>query len=230
MKRMKVLFFSLFAVIIGLVLASCGSPSNNPTTNSGGASTSGHTHTYGSTWEKDETNHWHKCTGCNETSEKAAHTFNTEVTKVASCSEDGLITYTCTQCGYVKTQKVEKSAHNLGVLTAAEATQVEGKTCEYVIKTEVECEDCHQHIVVAENIIEKHDYVASITKAATCSEEGTLKYTCKNCNKFYVQAYNDPDAHSWNDGVTENGITTYTCSLCVRQKLLFLLKMRFRQL
>ena len=224
MKRMRVLFFSLFAVIIGLVLASCGSPSNNPTTNSGGASTSGHTHTYGSTWEKDETNHWHKCTECNETSEKAAHTFNTEVTKVASCSEDGLITYTCTQCGYVKTQKVEKSAHNLGVLTAAEPTQVEGKPCEYVIKTEAECEDCHQHVVVAENKIEKHDYVASITKAATCSEEGTLKYTCKNCNKFYVQAYNDPDAHSWDEGETVNGITTYTCTLCDATKTVISVK------
>ena len=58
------------------MLTACGSGSN------------GHTHEWSATYTKDASQHWKKCTGCDETTEKENHTF------------DG---GTCTVCGYVDT-------------------------------------------------------------------------------------------------------------------------------
>lgn len=56
------------------MLTACGSGSN------------GHTHEWSATYTKDASQHWKKCTGCDETTEKENHTFNID---------------TCTVCGYV---------------------------------------------------------------------------------------------------------------------------------
>lgn len=58
------------------MLTACGSGSN------------GHTHEWSATYTKDASQHWKKCTGCDETTKKENHTF------------DG---GTCTVCGYVDT-------------------------------------------------------------------------------------------------------------------------------
>ena len=76
---------------------------------------SAHTHTFDeSKWVSDETAHWHaaSCEHTTETKDKAAHTWNDgEITTPASCTEEGEKTYTCTVCGYVKTESVAKTAH-----------------------------------------------------------------------------------------------------------------------
>ncbi len=60
----------------------------------------GHTHTFDTAWEHDETYHWHKAT-CehDEVSEKEEHTFKDEVTAPTD-NEDGYTTHTCTVCEY----------------------------------------------------------------------------------------------------------------------------------
>ena len=51
-----------------------------------GGGGNGHTHEWSATYTYDSSQHWKKCTGCDETTEKEDHTFNVD---------------TCTVCGYV---------------------------------------------------------------------------------------------------------------------------------
>ena len=73
------------------------------------------THTYGEEWKKDESGHWHEST-CDATapthdvmkSDFAAHTFDEgEVTKPADYGVVGEKKFTCTKCGYEKTETID---------------------------------------------------------------------------------------------------------------------------
>ena len=73
------------------------------------------THTYGEEWKKDESGHWHEST-CDATapthdvmkSDFAAHTFDEgEVTKPADYGVVGEKKFTCTVCGYEKTEEID---------------------------------------------------------------------------------------------------------------------------
>ena len=62
-------------------------------------------------WSYDSENHWKECTAedCNEKLELAAHTFdNGVITAEPTDTTDGVRTYTCTVCGYEKTESIEK--------------------------------------------------------------------------------------------------------------------------
>ena len=73
------------------------------------------THTYGTEWKKDETGHWHEST-CDATApthdamkkDFAAHTFDEgKVTKPADYGVVGEKKFTCTKCGYEKTEPID---------------------------------------------------------------------------------------------------------------------------
>ena len=62
-------------------------------------------------WSYDSENHWKECTAedCDEKLELAAHTFDDGVITVKPAdTADGTKTYTCTVCGYEKTESIEK--------------------------------------------------------------------------------------------------------------------------
>lgn len=66
-------------------------------------------HNYSSDWSYDETYHWHACSdeGCSEVEDKAAHTFGSAViTTEATAKSEGVQTYTCSVCGYEKTEAI----------------------------------------------------------------------------------------------------------------------------
>ena len=73
------------------------------------------THAYGTEWKKDETGHWHEST-CDATApthdamkgDFAAHTFDEgTVTKPADYGVVGEKKFTCTVCGYEKTEEID---------------------------------------------------------------------------------------------------------------------------
>ena len=69
-----------------------------------------HTHKFdNNVWEKDETNHWHPAT-CGHTDQKGsmeAHVWNDgEVTKPEGYGVVGEKKFTCTKCGYEKTEEI----------------------------------------------------------------------------------------------------------------------------
>ena len=60
-----------------------------------------HTHSYGSDWKNDATNHWHECS-CGDKANKAAHDFKWVVDKEATATQKGSKHEECRVCGYKK--------------------------------------------------------------------------------------------------------------------------------
>ena len=75
-----------------------------------------HSHSYGTEWKYDETNHWHECT-CGDISNKAEHSFKWTVDKEATATEKGLKHEECTVCGYKKTAVEIPATGNKGEIT-----------------------------------------------------------------------------------------------------------------
>lgn len=100
---------------------------------------------------------------------KANHTFASEVTTPATCTEKGITTYTCL-CGYSYTeQNVAKDFDNhSGSPTNGDDAGVHSKysCCNQTISTE-------------------HQYVGTIIDAGSCTTNGWTKYEC-SCGYYYT--------------------------------------------
>ena len=134
-------------------------------------------HSYSEQWDSDGENHWHQCTVCNKELDKAAHSWNDgEVTKEATCTEAGEMTYTCTVCGETKTEAIEAKGHTPEEIAAVAATcTTEGSTAGS------KCSVCGEILVAPETIPALgHSFGEwSVTKAPTATEAGTLTRTCE---------------------------------------------------
>ena len=74
------------------------------------------THTPGEEWLSDDTNHWHKCTGCNEKLGVAAHTYGAwTVTVQPQAGVAGEKERECSVCGYKETALVEALGEQITV-------------------------------------------------------------------------------------------------------------------
>lgn len=62
---------------------------------------SGHSHSYGSEWKNDATNHWYECS-CGYKDDVVAHSFKWVVDKEATETQKGSKHEECTVCGYKK--------------------------------------------------------------------------------------------------------------------------------
>ena len=60
-----------------------------------------HTHSYGSEWKNDATNHWHECS-CGDKTDKAVHDFKWVVDKEATATQKDSKHEECKVCGYKK--------------------------------------------------------------------------------------------------------------------------------
>ena len=121
MKR-KMLLVALALVCaltcaFGLVACDNSNNDNGGTGNNGsngGDNKPSHTHTYSTTWTRNETHHWHNCTiaGCDEVSDKAEHVWDSgEVTEEPTCTTAGAKIYTCTVCDKTKTEEITATGH-----------------------------------------------------------------------------------------------------------------------
>lgn len=101
----------------GLVACNNSNNDNGGTGNNGsngGDNNPSHTHTYSTTWTRNETHHWHNCTitGCDEVSDKAEHVWDSgEVTEEPTCTTAGAKIYTCTVCKATKTEEIATTDH-----------------------------------------------------------------------------------------------------------------------
>ena len=57
-----------------------------------------HTHSYGTAWKYDDTNHWHECE-CGDKADTAAHSFQWVIDKAATKEATGIKHEECTVCG-----------------------------------------------------------------------------------------------------------------------------------
>ena len=62
-----------------------------------------HTHSYGTAWKYDDTNHWHECQ-CGDKADTAAYSFRWVIDKEATATEKGSKHEECTVCGYKRSE------------------------------------------------------------------------------------------------------------------------------
>lgn len=170
-------------------------------------------------WKHDETNHWQECSVCHDIIDKAEHTYAShkcedtatctkaecgyvkpagqhswndgEVTTPATCTTDGVKTFTCKVCQEKKTEPIKASGHSLTKVEAVAATCTEGGNNEYytcsVCKKVFKADKITETTVADETLAALgHKLTKTEAKAATCTEAGNSEYyTCGNCGKFF---------------------------------------------
>ena len=173
-------------------------------------------------WTNDETNHWQECSVCHDIIDKAEHTYASHKcedtatctkaecgyvkkagqhtwdagveTTPATCTTDGVKTYTCKVCSETKTEPIKAPGHSLTKVEAVAATCTEGGNNEYytcsVCKKVFKADKTTETTVAAETLTALgHKMTKTDAKAATCTEPGNSEYyTCGNCGKFFSDA------------------------------------------
>jgi hypothetical protein len=102
---------------------------------------------------------------------------NGKVTTAATCTEDGVKTYTCTACGETKTEAIDKLGHDYNAVVTAPTCTAEG----YTTHT---CSRCRRYYVDETVVATGHNWDDGVvTKPATTTEAGILTYTCATCGE-----------------------------------------------
>ena len=155
-------------------------------------------HSYETTWTTDGTSHWHKCANCDEITDKADHIFDTnncakdrtctecgyvkpagqhswndgEVTTPATCTTDGVKTFTCKVCSETKTEPIAALGHAYG--EPAWNWGEDGKTATATFT-------CTREGCTAETTGHAQTVTATVSGkqkvAPTCTDKGTTTYT-----------------------------------------------------
>ena len=150
----------------------------------------GHTHNYGAPVadytsgeafvEGKNYTHTATCTGegtCSQPTKTDKCTFNNGVeTKAATCTEPGVKTFTCTECGGTYTVAIPATDHNWGDWKHVEGT---------------EGADAQHSRVCANDASHKDtkacDFTAKVTQEATLDQAEITTYTCKDCGYSYTK-------------------------------------------
>ena len=150
----------------------------------------GHTHNYGAPVadytsgeafvEGKDYTHTATCTGegtCSQPTKTDKCTFDNGVeTKAATCTEPGVKTFTCTECGGTYTVAIPATDHNWGDWKHVEGT--EGADA----KHSRVCANDASHTET-----KACDFTAKVTQEATLDQPEITTYTCKDCGYFYTK-------------------------------------------
>lgn len=150
----------------------------------------GHTHNYGAPVadytsgeafvEGKDYTHTATCTGegtCSQPTKTDKCTFdNGQVTKPATCTEPGVKTFTCSDCGGTYTVAIPATDHNWGAWTHVAGT--EGADAQH---TRVCANDASHTETKA------CDFTAKVTQEATLDQAEITTYTCKDCGYSYTK-------------------------------------------
>ena len=150
----------------------------------------GHTHNYGAPVadytsgeafvEGKDYTHTATCTGegtCSQPTKTDKCTFDNGVeTKAATCTEDGVKTFTCTECGGTYTVAIPATGHAWGQWSHDAATAEADAS-----PTRVCAKDASHKETKA------CDFTAKVTQEATLDQAEITTYTCKDCGYSYTK-------------------------------------------
>lgn len=150
----------------------------------------GHTHKYGTPVadytsgeafvEGKDYTHTATCTGegtCSQPTKTDKCTFNNGVeTKAATCTEPGVKTFTCTECGGTYTVAIPATGHAWGQWSHDAATAEADATHTRV------CANDASHTET-----KACDFTAKVTQEATLDQAEITTYTCKDCGYSYTK-------------------------------------------
>ena len=150
----------------------------------------GHTHNYGDPVadyasgqafvESKEYTHTATCTGegtCSQPTKTDKCTFDNGVeTKAATCTEPGVKTFTCTECGGTYTVAIPATDHAWGQWKHDAATAEADATHTRVCANDAS----HKETKAC-------DFTAKVTQEATLDQAEITTYTCKDCGYSYTK-------------------------------------------
>ena len=139
------------------------------------------------------------------------HSYIAELTKAATCTEDGIMTYTCS-CGDSYTETVKAKGHSYKLVSSSPSTCFELSVSKY------KCENCGNEITVTGKETDKHKYVITI-HGATCTDVGYTEGTCSECHDSVMYDFVSPLGHDLTITRTpatckEHSEIEYSCSRC----------------
>ena len=129
-----------------------------------------HTHSYGSDWKNDATNHWHECS-CGDKADVAAHTASDWIIDTpATATTSGSKHKECTVCGYTM------ATETIPTTGGGEHTHSYGSEWKYDA-------DNHWHECSCGDNTDKaaHDFKWVVDKEATATQKGSKHEKCKVC-------------------------------------------------
>lgn len=130
-----------------------------------------HTHSLSVDYSKDETGHWHACSGCTEKVDFEAHTEDSgTVTVQPTETTEGIRVYSCTVCGYVtRTETIPA--------LASEHTHSYGTAWKYDITNHWHECSCGEKTDISQHISNG----GVITVPPTATTTGVRVYSCYIC-------------------------------------------------
>lgn len=137
-------------------------------------------HNFGE-YSKTDAEHARTCSVCGYTEKKSHNWDDGKVTAEATCTKEGIKTYTCKTCAHTKTETIKKLAHNYGKWTKVD-DNTHAKSCS--------CGDT----VKANHVWNKGE----VTTPATCAKEGVKTYTCSDCGATKTEAISK-SAHTYSN-------------------------------
>ena len=138
-----------------------------------------HEHQWSAEWSSDGANHWHECSGCDETQDESAHTWGEwEVTKEATATEAGSRQRECTVCGYTQNEVIPATGEQPGEHEHQWAAEWSSDETAHWHA----CSGCDE--VKDEAAHEWGEW--EVTKPATETQEGSRQRACTVCGKEEV--------------------------------------------
>ncbi len=156
-------------------------------------------------------------TGCNYVEKSSGHNFGDAQITAATCTTAEVRKYICADCKYEYEEHIGvATGHTLDAETLQEVL-VNKDTCEY--KQLYTCASCKDEVEGAH--VNKHSYVATLEKEATCQEDGIKTYKCKDCgdtSKETETIVANSEAHVWEKYKETSTTIIYRCASCKTTK------------
>ena len=137
------------------------------------------------------------------------HSYTSEVTTPATCTENGVKTFTC-DCGKVYSEVIEATGHKTSSWITDKAA-----TCTADGKKHKECTVCKKVLETAEVTASGHSFKNEVT-AATCVSLGYETKTCRNCGECQFVRVIPAKGHTPSGWKIDNdkGIRYKDCTVC----------------
>ncbi len=142
------------------------------------------------------------------------HEFKTVARKDSTCTQKGYVDYVCKLCGLAKAQDLAATGHKF-----MDATCAVPKTCSVCGTTEGK--ELGHHYPAGQSTCSRcgttppapnceHSYQLSNKVDATCTENGSVTYTCSKCSYHYSAPY-PAKGHSFLDATC---LAAPNCKVC----------------
>ena len=149
-----------------------------------------------------------KCDKCQVPVKEA----NVDVKYDATCTEDGIAYWHCSNCGELGETVLTALGHDYKAVVIPSTCTMDGYTIHI-------CPHCGDNYVSDQVMALGHDYQTVVTPP-TCTKDGRTAQICSRCKDTYLTDQVKALGHDYHQTnvtpptCTEDGYTTYTCSRC----------------